>query len=250
LKHTGQVALVADDFGLNPHVNRAILQGHEQGALTGASLMMGQAGTDEAVRMARATPSLDIGWHLHLCHSRPLTCEQWPWGDSPAAAGMRLAFSPSARRLARTEIRAQWEAFRAAGLPLRFFNTHHHLHLHPWVSKVLLETVAGTDGAWFRGGAFRRLGPGESRDAAVTRQVGNLRNGAWRRLGNPPVPDSVWGLDRLHVMDAAEVRDVIRRLPPGMHEFIFHPGAAPDDRDLRALLALGSRPVAADSRRR
>lgn len=239
MKHSGQVALVADDFGLNAQVNRAILQGHEQGALTGASLMMGQAETDEAVRLARAIPSLNIGWHLHLCHSRPLTCATWPWGDSPAAAGVRLTVSASARRLARAEIRAQWEAFRDTGLPLQFFNTHHHLHLHPWVSEVLLETVAGTAGAWFRGGAFRRLGPGESWDAAVTRHVGNLRQGSWRRRGSPPVADSVWGVDRLHVMDAAEVRDAVRRLPPGLHEFIFHPGATRDDRDLRALLTLG-----------
>ena len=42
VSHGLQLAFVADDFGRDAPVNQAILHAHRHGALTGASLMMGQ----------------------------------------------------------------------------------------------------------------------------------------------------------------------------------------------------------------
>ena len=84
---TGPV-FIADDFGLDEATNLAILRAHCAGALHGASLMLGQPGTDHAVALAREHPTLLIGWHLHLCDSRPATRSAWPWGASPGRAGL------------------------------------------------------------------------------------------------------------------------------------------------------------------
>lgn len=136
-----QLAFVADDFGLNAGINGAVLRAHREGALTGASLMMGQPGTAEAVEMARSLPTLDIGWHLHLCDSKPLTMPSWPWDRSPVRAGVQMVLLPSCRRRVRREIAHQWQAFLRTGLPCRFVNAHHHLHLHPWVARELCRVV-------------------------------------------------------------------------------------------------------------
>ncbi|MBL9175921.1 MAG: ChbG/HpnK family deacetylase [Verrucomicrobiales bacterium] len=229
-----QLAFVADDFGRDAGVNEAILLAHRHGALTGASLMMGQPGTLEAIALARSNPGLDLGWHLHLCDSNPLTLPAWPWGDSPVRAGFTLALTPMQRRRIRHEIEHQWRAFQETGLPCRFINSHHHLHLHPWVWRVIRETVGDAGGAWFRGGAYRSFGPGGNLASRLTLRIGNLRS---RALASGPfrTPATVWGLDRVFQMNAGEIQRVIPTLPPGLHEFMFHPRTPTNDPEVQAL---------------
>ena len=47
--------------------------------------------------------------------------------------------SPAARRQAAQEIAAQFEAFRATGLPLDHVNAHRHFHLHPVVAAAIMR---------------------------------------------------------------------------------------------------------------
>jgi YdjC-like protein len=238
-----QIVFIADDFGSSAQANVAICRAHREGVLTGASLMLGQSGSDEAIRMGAALPDLEIGWHLHVCDSQPMVCPRWPWGRSPFAAAVFLTVSPSARRLVRGELSAQWAAFQRSGIRCRFINGHHHLHLHPVVGRILEELVAGIPGIWIRGGRFRRFGSKEGFVPRVTRVFGTLRGTLWRSPGSLRTPDSIWGVDRLHAMEASEVARVAESLPMGLHEFIFHPGGAPDgalDRDLESLIRLKS----------
>ena len=62
----------ADDFGLTPGVNRAIVELHQAGVLTSATLMAKAAATSEAIEMARATPTLGVGCHVVLVDGEPV----------------------------------------------------------------------------------------------------------------------------------------------------------------------------------
>ena len=53
----------ADDFGLSPSVNEAVVRAHRDGILTSASLMVNAPGFAEAVELARANPRLGVGLH-------------------------------------------------------------------------------------------------------------------------------------------------------------------------------------------
>lgn len=55
-----------DDFGAGRGVNRGIMEVHERGALTSASLMIKMPAAIEAVRLAKNAPSLSVGLHLAL----------------------------------------------------------------------------------------------------------------------------------------------------------------------------------------
>lgn len=233
-----QLEFVADDLGMNTQINRAIRSAHEQGVLTGAGLMLGQPGTSEAIQLLAELPDLQAGWHLHLCDSKPLSMSDWPWGSSPVRAGFLLSCTSAHRRLVRVEIQAQWAAFRDTGFPCRFINTHHHLHLHPFVHDVIMETVGDADGAWFRGGAFRAFGSREGLVPRITRHVGNSLCSSFKQGGVLPRPDTVWGVDRLYSMRSAEIIQAIEKLPAGLHEFIFHPGHQEMDQDLQTLIQL------------
>lgn len=137
----------ADDFGLSPAVNRAVLQAHTQGVVTSASLMVNEAAADEAVAIAKAHPTLAVGLHLALVlgraalphHAIPhITNEEGRFTDSSPLAGIHYFFSPAARREVRREMRAQFERFAATGLPFSHVDGHTHLHMHPIVFKELI----------------------------------------------------------------------------------------------------------------
>jgi hopanoid biosynthesis associated protein HpnK len=138
----------ADDFGLSPSVNEAVVRAHREGILTSASLMVNEAGFDEAVKLAKENPKLGVGLHVCLLHGHSaLPPEKIPglvnarreFSNSPLKAGMKYFFDDDLREVLQAEIRAQFEKFRSTGLPLDHVNGHLHLHLHPVVFKILMD---------------------------------------------------------------------------------------------------------------
>ena len=138
----------ADDFGLSHSVNEAVIRGHREGILTTTSLMVNEAGFDEAVKLAKENPKLGVGLHVSLLHGRSaLPPEKIPglvnarreFSNNPVGVGMKYFFDDGLREQLQAEIRAQFEKFRSTGLPLDHVNGHLHLHLHPTVFKILME---------------------------------------------------------------------------------------------------------------
>ncbi len=143
-----RLIVTGDDFGLSPAVNRAIVLAHQQGLLTGASLMVGGPAAAEAIALARAHPRLAVGLHLVLCQGRStlppdripgLVDRQGYFATSPVLAGIRYFFVRSLHPQLRREIEAQLQAFSATGLVLSHVDGHLNLHLHPAVLPILLE---------------------------------------------------------------------------------------------------------------
>lgn len=138
----------ADDFGLDEAVNEAVERAHRDGVLTSASLMVTAPAAADAVARAKRLPNLAVGLHLVLVQGTPalspdavapLLGRGGAFLNSPAAAGLRYFFSPSARAALAAEIREQFEAFRRTGLPLDHVDGHTHLHIHPTIFSLLLE---------------------------------------------------------------------------------------------------------------
>ncbi len=232
-----EVFFIADDFGLSPEINAAIIHAHLHGVLDGASLMVGQPGTADAVRLAREHPTLLVGWHLHLNDSRPVTVPSWPWGRSTAAARWRISLTGKGRTLMRAEVETQWRMFCKTGLRCAFFNSHHHLHTHPLVYRQVLRTLAGGFKGWVRLGEPMRFRPGWL--PSVGRRAAALLGARRRRKCSFRTTRTLWGTDRVGRMNAAEIAAALRQLPRGSrHEFHFHPRRIEDDADTAALLRL------------
>jgi predicted glycoside hydrolase/deacetylase ChbG (UPF0249 family) len=231
-----EILFIADDFGIDHEVNRAIVHAHRNGVLDGAALMMGQPGSDEAVAMARDNPTLQIGWHLHLTDSRPCTLGSWPWRPSPAAAGFAIGLRPSARARARQEIAEQWRLYSQTGLECRFVNAHHHLHIHPVVRRMLLDLLPSIDADWIRWGEPRFFDRGA---AAIGYAILDRSLQTPHRARLPLRPSTtLWGIDRSFAMNADEIAAVIPTLGDGLHEFMFHPRRVDGDADATALIQL------------
>ncbi len=152
-KPAKRLVVTSDDFGLSTQVNEAVERAHRDGILTAASLMVSAPGAADAVARARAMPSLRVGLHLVMVEAWPTL----PAADLPdlvdaagliradqGRLGLDLALKRSARHQLAAEIRAQFEAFRATGLPLDHVNAHKHFHIHPIIAGMVLAIGAIT----------------------------------------------------------------------------------------------------------
>jgi len=137
-----------DDYGFSRGVNKAIIEAHQRGVLTSASLMVTGDAFDEAVELARSNPRLAIGLHLVLVCGRAAlppseiphlvdASGNFPFG--PEKTGLRYQFSAAARRELRNEIRAQLDKFHQTGLKLSHVDGHLHMHSHPVVFRMLID---------------------------------------------------------------------------------------------------------------
>ena len=125
----------ADDFGFTPDVNRGIVAAHRDGILTASTLMANGDAFEDAVRLARETPSLDIGCHLVLISGRSLLS---PYALLPASTGALLRALAARQMRVYDELAAQVRKILAAGLKPTHLDTHKHTHLAPPV----LDAVA------------------------------------------------------------------------------------------------------------
>src|SRR5687767_6392407 len=61
----------ADDFGRTPGINRGVVEAHERGVVTSATMMVNYAPAAEAAALARQKPSLGVGLHVALTGGPP-----------------------------------------------------------------------------------------------------------------------------------------------------------------------------------
>jgi len=259
-----RLIVCADDFGLSPAVNEAVERAHREGILNTASLMVAAPAAADAVRRARAMPSLHVGLHLVVIEGPaslppaeiPLLVDragQFP--SDQLRLGVRYFFQPAVRRQLRREIAAQFAAFARTGLRLDHANAHKHMHLHPTIGRIMIEeglrhglpalripaeppaviAAAGTSATF----AARAMAAGTH---ILRRQA--------QRAGLR-VNDHVFGLAWSGHMTADRVRRLLAALPDGDSEIYFHPAARRDavldrlmpdyehEAELRALLEVG-----------
>jgi len=141
----------ADDFGRSDSINQAVIRSHREGILTTTSLMVNEPACERAVALARENPRMGVGLHLTLLmgHSalKPskipgLVNSQAEFSNNPVQVGMAYFFRRGLRAQLRAEIHAQFQRFRATGLPLDHVNGHLQMHLHPVVFQILMDDAA------------------------------------------------------------------------------------------------------------
>jgi hopanoid biosynthesis associated protein HpnK len=235
------VTFSADDFGLTESVNEGIERAHRDGILQAASLMVAAPAAADAVRRARANPSLRVGLHLVVIEgpaALPHTeipdlvdvTGQFPF--SQLKLGLRYFFRPDVRRQLAAEIGAQFAAFAATGLTLDHANAHKHMHLHPTVGAMMLRTgshyglrrirvPAEPPAVMARCGASPSLG-----DRLLYRWTNILRRQA--RAASVDTNDHCFGLAWSGHMTADRIGRLLANLPDGDTEIYFHPAAHRD----------------------
>lgn len=237
---TKRLIVTADDFGRSLPVNEAVEYGHVNGILTAASLMVNEAAVDDAVARARRLPGLGVGLHVTLVDGIPaLPPSQIPGLVGPdgqftldlVGLGTRIFLRPSVRRQVTAEMRAQFDKFKATGLPLAHVDFHHHYHQHPTVFALVLELAVEYGAPGIR---IPYEPPLLSYKARGDKLGLRLMNGIfhWRRTqamrkaarrAGLVINDQAFGVNDSGAMTAERVGSFLDALPDGLSELYSHP---------------------------
>ncbi|MFT4571846.1 MAG: putative glycoside hydrolase/deacetylase ChbG (UPF0249 family) [Hyphomicrobiaceae bacterium] len=143
-----RVIITADDFGLVPEINDAVLRGYDNGVVTSAALRVNATASASAAASAALRPGLAVGLHLVLCdgqstlprrHIPGLVDSTGRFVTQPLEAAWNYRRRAGLVDELRSEIRAQIERFMSTNLTMTFISSHYQLHLHPVVASILVE---------------------------------------------------------------------------------------------------------------
>jgi predicted glycoside hydrolase/deacetylase ChbG (UPF0249 family) len=195
-KRKSRAAIVnADDFGQSAGVHRGIVEAHERGIVTSASLMVRWPAASVSAAYARAHPRLSVGLHVDL-------------GESVYRNGEWRALYERVNRLdadaVDAEVRLQLSLFRELlGRDPTHLDSHQHVHAEEPVRSIL-DAMAGELGVPLRHRSTRVRYDG--------RFYGQTSTGEPSAAG----------------ISAAHLAEILRGLPEGVTEVACHPGFADD----------------------
>jgi predicted glycoside hydrolase/deacetylase ChbG (UPF0249 family) len=208
----------ADDFGFTRDVNQGIIKAHREGILTATTIMAVGAAFDDAVRLARENPELDIGVHLVLVGQPPF----------PRTVAQLTRAVMLGRIRIYEELSAQVRRVLDAGLNPSHLDTHKHTHLLPPVLDVVARISQEFKIRWVRRPFDFPITPRSIswRKHTVSRAFGVVRGRFERVLSQHGCrwTDHFAGFQITGKFTADDVAKLIRSLPEGSTEFMCHPG--------------------------
>ncbi len=224
-----QLVVNADDFGFTRDVNQGIIESHQQGILTATTLMANGDAFDDAVRLARENPGLDVGAHLVLIGGSSLASR----GSELPRTVPRLLAAIALRRIhIYDELAAQIRRILDAGLAPTHLDTHKHTHLAPPVLDAVARLAEEFGIPWVRRPfdlpltAARGGAPWLKR--AISGSLGLERARFHRVLARHHcrTTDHFAGFQITGRFRTSELVELIRALPKGSTELMSHPGLA------------------------
>jgi hopanoid biosynthesis associated protein HpnK len=244
----------ADDFGLTAGVNRGIVEAHEQGVVTSATLMANGPAFEEAIGLAQARPRLGVGCHVVLVDGAPLLNKTEVAslldGGGNGSGGPRFRegigrFGALAlmRRVAADEIEAEATAqirkLQSAGISVTHLDSHKHTHLFPHVLRPLLRAAAKCGVRAIRNPFERIQGAQLAASPSLWKrwtEVGLLRSLARQfreavEEAGISTPDGTLAIVATGSLNERLLRLMVENLPDGTWELVCHPGY--NDADLQ-----------------
>lgn len=222
----------ADDYGYFPCVSRGIIQAARAGVVGATGMLATVPRLAEQVRWLDDCEGLDLGVHLNLTSGRPLTpalAERFDQGRFPGA--FALAAQVLTGRLGVALVRDEWRAqietllaLRPGGRPLRFLNSHEHVHMLPQLFPVVTGLARE-----YRIPFVRRVRVEWRPPFGAPALLRNLVMGAMALAlpGRPGRAQPLFiGLSRSGRLDLAYLGARFAGLRPGLvYELMCHPGA-------------------------
>ena len=124
----------ADDFGQSHGINRGIIEAHEQGIVTSASLMVRWPAAAEAAAYGRKQPELSLGLHLDFSE---WTCRRGAWMPL-----YEVVPEDDVEAVARETSRQLATFRRLLGRDPTHIDSHQHAHRGRQVASIFLEIAA------------------------------------------------------------------------------------------------------------
>lgn len=233
------VIINADDFGLCRGVNLAVVEAHEHGVLTSATIMTNMTAASQAVELATNMPQLGLGVHLNLLEGTPLSEDhrlnvildsKKEFNYSPAKLALLSIFRKDVRKAIEIETEAQIRWAIDHGINPTHLDSHKHIHtffsIYPIVAKLARRFSINAIRWPFEPAYVSSTNWPESpktgrKRAAIIRKMAKIN--AWQGK-NLIKNDSFFGLAHTGKIDVDFWRILAKNIPNGVAEVMTHPG--------------------------
>lgn len=226
---TRRLIVSADDLGLHEAINRGVIEGHDEGIVTSASIVPCGRAFEHACLLLETRPTLDLGIHLTLVEERPLTGPDnlktlTPGGEFPKTyrqlfLGLvkgRIEVSEVER-----ELDAQIQRVRNAGLRVTHLDSHQHTHFFPQLREILFRLADAHKIRAVR--ASSRVTPSRTKFSLFLAPLARaLRRAA--RSRELKTPDCLWLPSPSGRISTGDLLAGIPKLREGVSELVVHPG--------------------------
>lgn len=229
-----KVIINADDFGLCGAVNEGVIQAHQKGVLTSATLMANTPGFEEACDLAKENQKLGTGVHLNIVRGKPIL----PPEKVRSLVNGEGRFFPAALRIiggilwgkilleeVEREFRAQTEKILEKGIAISHFDSEKHLHSFLPLSKLVIKLGQEYKIKKIRFINESCFSPSPRRwvkslflffsSALMKKKL--LRSGMM-------ITDRFYGICNSGKMTALKLRKILKNLGDGVTEIMVHPG--------------------------
>ena len=139
-----KLIISADDFGLTPGINKAIVELFENDALSDASILITANYVNDAIAKLKGRFHDRIGLHLCLYGQKPASPpEQIPtliYGENlinKSALIRGILFGSVSSKDIACETRAQINRMFEIGIPPTYLDSHGHFHVVPKIAKIV-----------------------------------------------------------------------------------------------------------------
>lgn len=238
----------ADDLGINSQRSHGIFMAAEQGVVTSASLIVNMPDSDAASKRAQER-DLPTGLHLNLTTGAPISKPN-DVKSLLTTDGYFLGRETLQRKLREEEVdpgdiereaRAQIEWFLEHRGVLTHVDSHHHIHIHPFVLQSMTSVLDRYGVSFVRIPSEPSVPFGfmiDKKQSEYIEELSHQAEAARKQLAAIGIrsSDNFRGLTLAGNASMRNMRHVLNRVPEGITEWMVHPGSPnpsgePFDRD-------------------
>lgn len=195
MDHHRYLIINSDDFGQSPGVNRGIIEAHEHGVVTSASLMVRWPAAAEAAAYSQEHPGLSLGLHFDF--------GEWAYRNGMWVKLYEVVSEDDIPVVADEASRQLTTFRRLVGKDPTHLDSHQHAHLGKQMRSIFVDIA-------------RRLSIPLRSVSPEVRYCGNFYG---QNEEGRPLPD---------LISVEALIKLLAELPPGFTELGCHPGGGQD----------------------
>ncbi len=146
--------VTADDFGMTKSISEGIARAYKDGIVTTVSFLPTGEAFRDAVRMAGELDLKEVGAHLSLTETRPVTdparipsivAKDGRFFRRRNIFFMKFFLNGIDPAQMNIEFRAQLDALKKVGLPITHLSSHEHIHMMPGILEIIVRLAKEYD---------------------------------------------------------------------------------------------------------
>lgn len=143
-----RLIVTADDFGMTKRINEGIAKAHREGIVTFLNYLPSGEAFDDAARVAKELALSEIGAHLALTETMPVTAPEkirslitkdgWFYRDHNIFF-FRFILGMVRREEVYIELKNQLERLKDLNIPITNLSSHEHIHMMPAILEIFMR---------------------------------------------------------------------------------------------------------------